>query len=688
MLSTEQVSSQLAIPMLEKERAKCKITPLLRANYIYAQFKRKWGIDIIAASNANMARLRTEIGSLSADEQMLYDLVVENIVFSHATEYLEPIRTAGNMLSPLKLRQYRGESTGNRNTGTNGGVDGNLFFTVEFLGISRTPSFLSAAVDVIHIEPNKYSASDAANVLNYAWIGTHLDEFSCQSHHSRILFCERPGDASSNATEYTFWHSTERSGNLGQSRLAALPAATMPTTATTILEPLRTTKTTHITKQPKQLFKHYKYTRANGTAEFITVTFADEIFAGKHILPGIALQLIQHLRRLGNNYSRQLFAKLHLLNTTNKTAEQIRLVAEVMHAFMPTTMYPEVKIPGELNVSENHPGVKITKKRALEIRRQSEQAIAHMLNPIFSSSNKFARLFEIDYSTFQPRIPITPSDLVGTDRLEYVKACINNLSKQQAVIISSAQAIVKYTGLEALLAYGSAYGDLPDIIKMLDANEANGILPLIIMCSHAMHSSAKKILIKYIVDCGAKVCAKEFYDSPLKKAFDARDYDLVRYLLTTPFANPIEPAVMQFTLINHKKIAYFDNAIAYFCREGNLEMLKLLYVAGADMHRFASFWLCQASHANSLECVLYLTDSCGVELDKLDYLGLPTPLLKFASHNNLEGVAAILKRHCNPNLTWPIKDKHYGFSALHFAAMHGNIDMINLLLRQDVILIY
>lgn len=252
----------------------------------YQNFEEGFDINIPEASQANVARLQEMLGTLSPEEQYLYDTITHlPFTLRHGTSFGDPLREQTMLLSVQERARTDG-MTRNSNTNAMSNRDDNIFFV---LGINnhRVPLFLGNETEIVTAPFNEDIQKNSG-----IFVAPHLDEFMGNNTLGSMIF----GD-----TTRTINHVWE-------------------------LNP----DTLEETKE-----KTYTYKRKNGEIITRKYGFGDEIFAGEDIIPGLALKFIQELRDIGGKYQQNLLDHTH----------DNDLIGHAYNAHFQSWVYPEAQVP-------------------------------------------------------------------------------------------------------------------------------------------------------------------------------------------------------------------------------------------------------------------------------------------------------------------------------------------------------
>ena len=190
-------------------------------------------------------------------------------------------------------------------------------------------------------------------------------------------------------------------------------------------------------------------------------------------------------------------------------------------------------------------------------------------------------------------------------------------------------------------------------------------------------------------------------------SFDDIDLDLDKIngsctALTTAVTSNNTKAVQM--LLNHpniKKTVFLDentdvcdgyNLLHIACKKGNFEMVKILIENGANINatsgnndnRTTALHLC-CQNENSLQILEYLLSFAEIDLSVKKTDEYYSALIAAINSNNMKAVRMLVK---HPNMTKSILDdtnnsvsQVSGYTALHFACKHGNLEMVKILVE-------
>ncbi|AZL16370.1 ankyrin repeat domain-containing protein [Rickettsiales endosymbiont of Stachyamoeba lipophora] len=256
----------------------------------YEEFEYEYNINIKEASYKNLQREREFLGMLSSVEQQIITFIINNLTAKHKTHAFEEISKEGALLS-VRERQRLERAVKNSHTGRTAGDD-NIFFTVG-LGDHKTPSFLSKGNGHTIVLSLDRLFKDYEHRFKGFYVSGHLSDYAQQTISRPSYFGE---------TLFQYSHNDQ------------------------------------------QKIKTYSYTYPDGNKRTITLTMGDEIFCGREVLEGIALQFVRHIRLIGGNYYQ------HICDTIQTGDQQniMQVLSTGMNLLMPGWIYPEGKLPGKL----------------------------------------------------------------------------------------------------------------------------------------------------------------------------------------------------------------------------------------------------------------------------------------------------------------------------------------------------
>ncbi|AZL15269.1 ankyrin repeat domain-containing protein [Rickettsiales endosymbiont of Stachyamoeba lipophora] len=256
----------------------------------FEEFEFEHGINIVEASQKNIAREREFLGNISPTEQKIIELIISNLTAKHKTHAFKEISKEGALLS-VRERERLERAVKNSNTGRTAGDD-DIFFTVG-IGDHRTPAFLDRSGGHTFILSLNKLFKDYEHRFKGFYVSGHLTDYVKQTISRPSYFGE---------TLFQYSHND------------------------------------------KEKTKTYTYTYPDGNKHTLTLTMGDEIFCGKEVLKGLALQFARHIRLIGGNYYQHICDTMHSENLQ----EIMRVLSTGMNLLMPGWVYPEGKLPGKL----------------------------------------------------------------------------------------------------------------------------------------------------------------------------------------------------------------------------------------------------------------------------------------------------------------------------------------------------
>jgi ankyrin repeat protein/8-oxo-dGTP pyrophosphatase MutT (NUDIX family) len=597
------------------EEASKKIQALWRARSSLREFEKKFGLNIQKASKDNIEKLRFSVGKLSEEERVLIGLMQENLKYSHATSYLETIEKAENKLLSLDVRKKWEEKTDNTHTSNKFGLNNYIYCTIEVgTNTYKAPSFLGDEIDIIKISPIEYKKEAGLNALDFAWIGTHFSEFENKSKSPEVIIGN---------THYQISHHIDNS-------------------------------------------KTYKYTDKDGNITEKTIQFGEEVFFGDEtIREALALQLIEHLRRLKNDeYIKYFYGKLTDKEIPEK--ENIDLIATTFNAFMPTTMYPELKIPGILSLKNK--GINITREKEEKVVKKNTDRLKNLITffsptTIKEDSNihKLKELIEnVNEYTDNPKLLEFYKQFYEIDSNRHTK--INDLEK----FISD-----------------------NEIISIIDDKKKQEILNLLGRKSRFFQKDTiKKLLDILVIKNGwdfIQMNNGSFYGSPLSCAIDQKNQYFLQYYLTTPLPDSLNPKIKRFISLN-RRTGETEDPLAYAISTENIEIFNFLCKSGADISRFPHLLLYYTAKENKIEMlknILMILENKKINMAELSEH--PSALLELAKRGSKEGIKLLLKAGVKSTVRDSNRYEHYGFNLLHFLAENDALEFLKELVDDSLI---
>jgi len=402
----------------------------LHTEQAYDDYEAEFGINIIEASARNLARLRSTLGELSPEEKQLAEFFISHLTAKHKTFDFEEIQKTGALVS-VRERERAETKVKYRHVPRRAGDD-NIFFTVG-IGSHDTPSFLNGQTGGHTIELRlKGLLEEYEPILNGSFVSGHITDYQIQTISRPCYMGE------------TFFQ---------------------------------------MAHHWKSKTKTYTYQYSDGRKLVRTISMADEIFCGRDLLEGLALQFIEQCRTLGEVYHKHITSTV--IDASKSLEQKIEVVSVAMRCVMPGWIYPELKIPGKLALDlksthlivhdESKPVVKKVEMegdKAKELRIVIKDALSRsdlaLLKKLIDRG-----LFSVKHSLFE---------LIDKPTFNNRKATADFLVSEGADITA-----LDYTGLEAI-AKAAVEVDMGMLDILLSIRSPDPRDPFIVHAANVNHS--------------------------------------------------------------------------------------------------------------------------------------------------------------------------------------------------------
>ncbi len=253
-------------------------------------------LDIEVLSYQNYRNVLSHLGILTEAEKVIADVLLKNYTLQHATNYLDKIKSAQKM-SPQFLLAANGELDVAQHSGVYAGNNEAIFFTLGVGKGNGTPDFLSDVSHVLTIDiAQMLTHTSNSGELDRLYVSNHLNEYS------------------GTIQEVTFGDAVFK------------------------------------VKYRGDLKKEYVITNGVGETETWTTHHNDEIFFGRHALPGVTFQFIWLLRQLGGARNPLVCKLYHYAKISHP--ELLNLLGVMFSSLMPCDETVEAKIIGELYLGD------------------------------------------------------------------------------------------------------------------------------------------------------------------------------------------------------------------------------------------------------------------------------------------------------------------------------------------------
>lgn len=357
--------------------------------------------------------------------------------------------------------------------------------------------------------------------------------------------------------------------------------------------------------------KTYVYERADGSCYERTINYQDEVLCENDVVPGIAMQFIQHLRYIGGTY------REHLLNTiadqTIDEEKRLKILSAAMQAIMPGWDYPEAKVPIKISLKSSavikHNNNKIQEKyRYLSYESDVYNAIQthdrEKLKEYVDAGNDFAIRFTdgntpltlaINYNNCSrckiftiDRIHKTYSDQVVLETIEFLVshgASVLDTDSQNITPLCNAVAAEKLLFVNYLLKQEEADPNDSMITRSPDVNAFSKmqIAPLYVLLAQEKSTETPKILSSLLeAGADAKTFGSEYLllastNKSISRRKDLVKKDLVRLLID-------HGAVASELLKNGNSPLFWCVKNSEYDKKDSLQAAQLLLENGADVN--------------------------------------------------------------------------------------------------------
>jgi ankyrin repeat protein len=507
---------------------------------------------------------------LTREEAQLFEFILENLTLKHSTHFLEDIKENGNELLSIRERIRRSKKISNSHTGSHHNRDDFLYFT---LGMGDHQSIYSGNRSEIIVHPLELMKKDK-HALAGLWVSSHDRDFDISSISRPILFSE---------TKHYYSH------NKG-------------------------------TKEKTYFFER------NDQITTKTVKYAEEIFSGRHVLPGVAYYFLHLLRLIGGSYRENLLAKA--ANPTIALEEKQKMLTAAMDYLLPGWQFPETKIP--VRFSLNHPAVEIQDIEAVRKKRN-----------------------------YQP---------IDSDLYKAIKD--HNLEKLRELADKGTDFSVRF------LPPSTATELTPVELAIKDPDD-----PDTLHGNRSLHSSDKILnTVEFLVSNGAII--HEPGSNPLLMAIQDIRYSLVEYFLKLTTVDSRDPSI---TLLSNPNETLHEEShplyILLSSPHGTIteiaDMLKLLLKHGSDPKLVGNILLRLAAvnksfkkGKDSFSNIKFLQQLLDAGLDASENPEVGSSLLIILAHSNeLAEMQFLIDHGADINFRFqincPVQEE--GYTALHFA---------------------
>ena len=463
------------------------------------------------------------------------------------------------------------------------GNDDNNFFVIG-IGNHSTPQFLGSGGEIVEAGPLHEMAMREPEALKGLWVSGHLSDYQQNQCSHQITLGE---------TRFSYQHDWN-------------------------------SKT-----------KTYFYQRENGLILKRVVSMEEEIFAGSHVLPGIAFQFIEHLRFIREPY------RSHLLNCVNSDSsfeEKMTIILLAMKHLMPSWVYPEAKIPVKFSLNSNFVAVK------------------PFAAPSRTSKTKKPANKDMDAARFRLHIGVMKAvfegDLATLQGIAEGGYCFDDSINENLI----KHAITKIDDSRQCL----------EVIRfLLDQG-----FPLIDDRSPEIASETLSIAVQRgnieILELLLHVCKEDEEDPFIKYSIDI-NYQSERELRYN------KPTVLECACINSQQ-----------------EVLQFLIAKGGDVKRQGQRLLCAAAKTGDLEIFKILIDH-GADFREKTISG-KSPLILLAENGHSEAIKFAIAHGADINQPFAFchyssilnkvfsSDRLNGYTPLHFAAEAEQIHAVETLI--------